>query len=136
MKMNRRTFQRTLLLAAGAGLCSTMPVAYAAVPAGYKHRLRFFRQGGAFHLWIRVVKASGASEDVPFTLLLSSDAQGKNVVLTKAHVARAASSHLVRGTIDMTSTGWTSGSPLFARFLVGEGKAPTKVRRLRQLKYG
>ena len=130
MKMTRRTFQSTLLLAAGAGICSVAPAAYAANAPIYRHRLRFRRQGGVYSFWLRIAKPADMSSDVPFTLQLSSDAAGQNVIYTNVHVARAASSHLVRGRIDMAAAGWTRGSPLFAKFLLGEEKASTKVHRL------
>lgn len=144
MTMNRRTFQKTLLLAVGAAACvTTLPVVHAATATSpsspsslYKYRLKFRRAGGSFNVWIRIVKPSSMSSDVPFTLLLSSDAQGKNVLQTKTHVARAASSHLVRGTIDMRAAGWTTGSPLYARFLLGEEQTRTKARKLRPSNFG
>lgn len=135
MKMTRRNFHSTLLLAAGAGVCSVAPAAFAANAAGaarpsYRHRLRFHRQGGVYSFWLRIVKPGNMSADVPFTLHFATDAAGKNVIHTNLHVARAASSHLVRGRIDMAAAGWTRGSPLFARFLLGEEQTPTKVLRL------
>jgi len=147
MKMNRRTFQSTLLLAVGAGICSVAPAANAVThgqsvtqrksvpPRKYWHRLRFRRQGGIYSFWMRIVKPGNMSADVPFTLQLSTDSAGRNVIYTHEHVARAASSHLVRGRVDLAAAGWKRGSPLFSKFLLGEEKTHGEVRRLEPLKF-
>jgi hypothetical protein len=135
MKMNRRTFQSTLLLAVGAGICSMAPAANAVAPSKYWHRLRFRRQGGVYNFWMRIVNPSNMTSDVPFTLQFSTDSASQNVIYSNAHVARVASSHMVRGRIDLAAAGWKSGSPLFAKFLLGEEKTPGEVRRLVPLKF-
>jgi hypothetical protein len=130
MKMNRRTFQSTLLLAVGAGICSVAPTAFAATSPVYRHRIRFRREGGIYSFWMRVAQPSNMSSDVPFTLQFSTDAAGQKVIYSAAHVARVASSHLVRGRIDMAAAGWTRGSPLYAKFLLGAQQTPAAVKRL------
>jgi hypothetical protein len=57
------------------------------------------------------------------------------VIYTNEHVARAASSHLVRGRIDLAAAGWKPGSPVFSKFLLGEEKTHGVVRRLAPLKF-
>jgi hypothetical protein len=136
MKMNRRTFHSTLFLTAvGAGICSSPPAACAAAASAaatpsYRHRLRFRRQKGVYDFWIRVANTKSMSADVPFTLQFSTDAAGRNVIQTNAHVSQVRSSHLVRGRIDMSAAGWTEGTPLYARFLMGPEKTPMMVRKL------
>ena len=149
MKMNRRSFQSTLLLAAGAGICALSSAAHAAAAATkvagppaqaatspkYRHRLRFRRQGGVYSFWMRIVQPRNMSADVPFTLQLSTDSAGRNVIYRNEHVARAASSHLVRGRIDLEAAGWKRGTPLFSKFLLGEEKTHGVVRRLAPLEF-
>jgi hypothetical protein len=130
MKISRRNFHTTALLALAAGACSVVPQAYAATPGRYRHRLRFHRQGHTYRFWLRITQQNNLPLDVPYKMLLSTDAKGKTVIHTHSHVSRAAASHIVRGKINMAEAGWTIGSPLYVRLLLGNEQKPTRIRRL------
>jgi hypothetical protein len=131
MTINRRTFQKTLLLAlGGAAVLSPFAVQAATRTPTHRHRFRYFRKGSRLSFWLRVAKPRAISADVPFTFLLSIDAGGQNVIQRMPYVARALSSHVVRGSFDLRGTGWTSDTPLFGRVLFTEEGVATRVRRL------
>jgi hypothetical protein len=98
--------------------------------APYRHRLRFHKNGSKFDFWVRVSKVDDIAADVPFILVISSDAAGQVVLKSIAHVSRADSAHIARGAIDLQPAGWSFGTPLFCHVIYGNGGVSSKVRRL------
>jgi hypothetical protein len=101
-----------------------------AAPPNYRHRLRYYRRGNQFHIWLRVLQVDGATGDVPFTWRLSTDSASQNVILEKTHVARAQASHVTRAVLDLAELGWTQGSPLYSRVVFTGANTSTRIRQL------
>jgi len=137
MRINRRTFQTTLLLAIGGASLASLRTANAApATVTYRHRLRLQVKGSQVAFWLRVAGPGTATDDVPFTLTVSSDPDGNNVVRRITHVAHAASSHIVRGSFNLNGTSWKPGAPLFGSVAFAGGKVATKTRQMKALQAG
>lgn len=130
MTINRRTFQISLMLAICGSALSTLAGAQSAQRAVYRHRFRFSRRGQKLDFWLRVVNVKDVSADVPFTLLISSDAAGQNVLKRISHVSHALSSHISRGSIDLSVVSPNLRSPLYGQMIFSEGNLSTKVRQI------
>jgi hypothetical protein len=133
MTLNRRAFQINLMLAICGSALPTMARAQPTQPAVYRHRLRFIRRGHKLDFWMRVANVKDISADVPFTLQISSDAAGANVLKSVVHVSHALSSHIARGRIDLTAIVSNLRSPLYGRVIFADGKASKKVRQINSL---
>jgi hypothetical protein len=130
MTIDRRAFSKNVVLAICCAALPSLSGAKDSAAVTYRHRLRFTRKGSKFDFWVRVAKINDVSADVPFTLVISSDAAGQQVLRNVSHVSHAMSSHIARGSIDLKAAGWNSGSPLFGHVVFDNGSATTKVRQL------
>jgi len=134
MRINRRTFQTTLLLAiGGASLASLSAANEAPAAVFYRHRLRLQIKGSEVEYWLRVAGPGTATADVPFVLTVSLNPDGSNVVRRITHVSLAAASHIMRGKFSLNDTAWKVGAPLFGSVAFADGKATTKVRQMKAL---
>ena len=129
MRINRRAFQSGLFLAVCATALPAPGAAFKSVPI-FRHRLRYVRKALMVYFWLRVVRVSSVSSDVPFTLRLYSDAAGNYVLKTIDHVSRAQSSHIVRGAFDMSTTDWRPPARLYGQILFAEDASSTKLRQI------
>jgi len=137
--MNRRELQTSLLIAAAACGASVVPFGGAsadislnqAVQQGYRYRLRYSRKQNAYSFWIRLRDSTKLDSDVPFRLNLSTDARGANLLTSRATIARAADSHIVRmQVLNLSQAGWTPGAPIYAQLQVGSSDYTSKVWKL------
>jgi hypothetical protein len=130
MTIDRRAFSKSVVLALCCAALPSVSGAKDSVAVRYRHRMRFTRQQSKFDFWVRVAKINDVSADVPFTLVISSDAAGQQVLRSVSHVSHAMSSHIARGSIDLQAAGWKTGSPLFGHVIFDNGSAKTKVRQI------
>jgi hypothetical protein len=130
MSIDRRTFGIGMAVAICGAALPAMAATNPSAASPYRHRLRFIQKGSKFDFWVRVSKSNQVSADVPFTLVLSSDAAGQVVLQKISHVSHSASSHIARGSVDLASAGWSFGTPLYGHVVFDNGAATSKVRRL------
>jgi hypothetical protein len=98
----------------------------------YRYRLRYKRKGPAIVFWMRVKHLRNVNEDVPFSLVVSTDKRSQNVLRSKAFVSRVPDSHIVRGHVMLGRQEYQKGKPLFCNLLLGQENARTKVWQLGQ----
>ena len=138
--MNRREFQTSMISVFGVGAIAALSsvdsasasVSNAAAIAAYQYRLRFFRSGRMFYLWMRLFNSNQKSADVSARLIVATDTTGLNVVRSTAHDARAINSHIIRVQFKVGEmTGWNPGAPLYAHLRIGPNALQTKTWTLR-----
>lgn len=128
--ISRRKFQSGLIFVICGSSLPLFAAASESPKAIYRHRLRYTRQGYQLYFWMRVANVGSISSDVPFTLRLLADPQGKQLLKSFSHVSRSRASHIVRADIDVTGTSWKPGSPLYCQVIFDEANLSTKVRKL------
>jgi phosphodiesterase/alkaline phosphatase D-like protein len=134
--MTRRAFHKVLATGVGAACAlGATPTAISLATSGIgrgsrRVKFRYQRQGNVLLTWFRVTHRIDPHASVPFTFQLSTDRALTNVIRSRAYMATASSSHIVRGKFVLGVTEASNDQALFARLLVGEEAFPTRVLKV------
>lgn len=127
MKITRRAFQNGALAALlGAGILDIHSAAQAATSIAtgapkYFERLRFFRKGHRFSFWIYLANPASYSSSIPFTLVISTDHAGSNIIKQVTSTSSTERSFTTRVSFVWDESQALPQGPLYCR-LIKPGK--------------
>jgi hypothetical protein len=131
--MNRREFQRCLILLAGAGavgFARANKVVDGITQRPYRYRFRYVRKSNNFWIWMRVRDYGQSNRSLPVSLVFSTDPNMAKPVLRRTYLTSAVLSHIVRDEITVDPSLWIPGSPLYAMLRIDESATPSRIWRL------
>lgn len=130
--ISRRAFHAFLVAGLGAGSIALNPAvakSLGALPnSKYRYRCRYsVTSRGMLSMWIRVKPIGDMSKSVPYKLIVSSDSEGKNILGNVSSVSEPECAYVSRVAVNLTKSGWKTGSPLYYRFLLGSEQIASKT---------